>query len=61
LAHLPAYVRDHPKFRNRIRNLPPKYLSAILAAEIATTIVYRGGFERNLEGDLRSYLSRIFA
>ena len=61
LAHLPAYVREHPKFRNRIRNLPPKYLSAILAAEIATTIVYRGGFERNLEGDLRSYLSRIFA
>jgi hypothetical protein len=43
-----------------VRNLPPKYLAAILAAEIATTIVYRGGFERNLEGDLRSYLGRMF-
>jgi glutamate dehydrogenase len=61
MAHLPAYVREHPKYRNRVRSLPPKYLSAILAVEIATTIVYRGGFERNLEGDLRSYLFRILA
>jgi glutamate dehydrogenase len=60
LAHLPAFVREHPKFRGRVRNLPPKYLAAILAAEIATTIVYRGGFDRNLEGDLRSYLGRMF-
>jgi glutamate dehydrogenase len=60
LAHLPAFVREHPKFRDRVRNLPRKYLSAILAAEIATTIVYRGGFERNLEEDLRNYLSRLF-
>jgi len=43
LAHLPAFVREHPKFRGRVRTLPPKYLAAILAAEIATTIVYRGG------------------
>ena len=60
LAHLPAFVRKHPKFRDRVRNLPRKYLSAILAAEIATTIVYRGGFERNLEEDLRNYLGRLF-
>ncbi len=60
LAHLPAFVREHPKFRGRVRTLPPKYLAAILAAEIATTIVYRGGFERNLEEDMRRYLGHLF-
>jgi glutamate dehydrogenase len=61
LAHLPAFVREHPKFRGRVRNLPPKYLAAILAAEIATTIVYRGGFETNFEADLKNYLGKMFA
>ncbi|HEU5361560.1 MAG TPA: NAD-glutamate dehydrogenase domain-containing protein [Candidatus Deferrimicrobiaceae bacterium] len=57
LAHLPDRIRKTPRFRRRIAKLPPKYLSAILAAEIATRIVYRGGFERNLEEDLHRYLS----
>jgi len=61
LAHLPRMIRDHPAFRLRIKNLPPKYRAAMLAVEIASSIVYRGGFERNFEEDLRSYVARMFA
>jgi glutamate dehydrogenase len=60
LAHLPRMIRENPVFRHRIRNLPPKYRSAILAVEIASVIVYRGGFERNFEEDLKGYLVRMF-
>ena len=61
LAHLPRMIRDHPAFRLRIKNLPPKYRAAMLAVEIASSIVYRGGFERNFEEDLRRYVGRMFA
>jgi hypothetical protein len=44
----------------RVSKLPGKYRSAILASEIASAIVYRGGFERNFEEDLKRYLSRTF-
>ena len=57
LAHLPAMIRKTPRFRRRIATLPGKYLSAILAVEIATRIVYRGGFEHDIEEDLRRYLA----
>jgi glutamate dehydrogenase len=61
LAHLPRMIREHPKYRLRIERLPGKYRSAILAGEIASTIVYRGGFERNFEEDLKRYVIRHFA
>jgi len=61
LAHLPRMIRESPTFRLRIRNLPPKYRAAMLAVEIASSIVYRGGFERHFEEDLRDYVVRIFA
>ena len=57
LAHLPAMIRKTPRFRRRIATLPGKYLSAILAVEIATRIVYRGGFDHDIEEDLRRYLA----
>jgi glutamate dehydrogenase len=60
LAHLPRLLRDTPAFRARIRRLPPKYRAAMLAVEIASTIVYRAGFERNLEEDLRRYIGQMF-
>ena len=61
LAHLPRMIRDHPTFRLRVRNLPPKYRAAMLAVEIASSIVYRGGFERHFEEDLKDYSARMFA
>jgi glutamate dehydrogenase len=61
LAHLPRLVRESPELRTRVKRLPPKYRSAILAAEIATTIVYRRGFEPTFEEGLHAYASKMFA
>jgi len=60
LAHLPALVRKTPRFRVRVRNLLPKYRAAILAAEIAATIVYRDGFTADFGQDLKAYAARTF-
>jgi glutamate dehydrogenase len=60
LAHLPALIRDTPQLRQRIKSLPPKYRSAILAAELATTMVYRERFEPSLEGALEEYAAKMF-
>ena len=60
LSHLPRILREHRKYRLRLKKLPVKYQAAILASEIASTIVYRGGFERNFEGDLKGYLHKMF-
>ncbi len=57
MAHLPRIIRETPGFRDRIARLPPKYRSAILAAEIATRIVYRGGFEPAFEETLERYMA----
>jgi glutamate dehydrogenase len=60
LSHLPRLLRENARFRRRIPRLPAKYRSAILASEIASTIVYRGGFERDFAGDLRRYVTEVF-
>jgi glutamate dehydrogenase len=60
LSHLPRLLRENTRFRRRIARLPVKYRWAILASEIASTIVYRGGFERDLEGDLNRYAAKMF-
>jgi glutamate dehydrogenase len=60
LAHLPALIRKTPRFGIRVRNLLPKYRAAILAAEIAATIVYRDRFTVDFGQDLKAYVSRAF-
>ena len=61
LAHLPRMIRETPAFRGRLARLPPKYRSAILAAEIATTMVYREPLEPDFGAALRGYVDRMFA
>jgi glutamate dehydrogenase len=61
LAHLPLMLRDEPRYRKRLRQLPPKYLSAILAAEIGSSLVYRGDREAAFEDEVRLHLLRNFA
>jgi glutamate dehydrogenase len=56
LNHLPAFIRETPKYRARVKKLPPKFKSAILASEIASFIVYKGGWEVEFENRLRDYL-----
>lgn len=60
LAHLPRLVRDRPAFARRIRRLPPKYRSAILAAELATTMVYRQPLEPDFGAALNAYAKQMF-
>jgi glutamate dehydrogenase len=57
MAHLPRIVRETPEFRGRVSRLPSKYRSAIMAAEIATTMAYR----RPMEPDFREMLERYVA
>jgi glutamate dehydrogenase len=60
LSHLPKMLREEPKYARRIRNLPQKYLFAILAAEIASSLVYRGDREADFEASIKGHLSRNF-
>jgi len=60
LAHLPKMLREEPKYARRIKNLPPKYLFAILAAEIGSSLVYRGDREADFESTIKGHLLRTF-
>src|SRR6185369_11800044 len=44
-AHLPRIIWEEPAYRRRVGRLPQKYLSAILAAEIGSSMVYCGDRE----------------
>ncbi len=60
LSHLPRIIREEPRYRKRIGRMPRKYLFAILAAEIASSMVYRGDQEADFADTLRLYLARNF-
>ena len=59
-AHLPALIRESPKFRARVKGLPPKIKDAILSSEIASHIVYHGGWELSLERKLKEFVKKAF-
>ena len=60
MAHLPKLVGAEPRYRRRIGNLPQKYLCAILAAELGSSMVYRGDLETEFEDILRLHIERNF-
>ena len=60
LSHLPRMLREEAKYSRRIKNLPPKYLFAILAAEIGSSLVYRGDKEADFEATIKGHLLRNF-
>ncbi len=59
LAHLPAMLRE-PRYRKRLGTLPVKYQWAILASEIASSLVYRGDREADFIEMLKGHLARNF-
>jgi len=59
-AHLPRLVRRNARYLDRVDNLPAKYRSAILASEIASSIVYRGDRDAEFTAMLRGHLERNF-
>ena len=60
LNHLPAMIQTEQRFSRRLKKLPPKIKYALLAAEIATMVVYHGGWEPDFESRLRGYLKAHF-
>ncbi len=60
LAHLPAMLREEPRLRRRVSRLLPKYRAAILAAEIGSSMVYRGDREADFEDAVRLHVQRHF-
>ncbi len=60
LAHLPRILRETPRYRKRIGQLPPKYHAAILASEIASSLVYQEDREAEYEQMLSGHLKRHF-
>jgi len=60
LAHLPRIIRERAAFRTRLERLPSKYRSAILAAELATAMVYRKPLEPDFDAALTSYAGAMF-
>ena len=58
-AHLPRMMQE-PAWRGRTERLPPKYRSAILAAEIGAAMVYRTPFVPDFGAALVQYVEREF-
>jgi glutamate dehydrogenase len=58
LNHLPRLLRESATFRQRIKKLPAKYLYAILAAEIASSMVYQGNREADFAEMIKGHLQR---
>jgi len=59
-SHLPAMIGQEPRFRKRIATLPQKYLFAILAAELGSSMVYRGDRETEFADTLKLHIARNF-
>jgi glutamate dehydrogenase len=59
MRHLPEMLIINNAFRQRIGKLPGKYLSAILAAEIGSSLVYTGDNRDDFEGMIRRHLAKI--
>lgn len=61
LAHLPEFLRERPRYRGRIKDLPAKVRYAILASELASSLVYRGDQDAAFLEMLKGHLARNFA
>lgn len=58
-SHLPAFLRQD-RFRSRLDRLSQKYRSAILAAEIGSSMVYRADHDAEFEDSVRRHVERRF-
>ncbi|MDD2852400.1 MAG: NAD-glutamate dehydrogenase [Desulfuromonadaceae bacterium] len=59
LSHLPLMLQETAAYRQRIKKLPQKYLCAILAAEIGSSLVYSGNRDADFEDMIRRHLARM--
>lgn len=59
INHLPRMLQETTAFRQRVKRLPNKYLCAILAAEIGSSLVYTGSRDADFEDMIRRHLARV--
>ena len=59
INHLPKMLQESPAYRQRVKKLPVKYLCAILAAEIGSSLVYTGSRDADFEDMVKRHLARI--
>lgn len=60
LAHLPRLIRESRKYRARLNEIPEKYRYAILASEIASSLVYKSNRETDFVDQIRGHLKRVY-
>lgn len=60
LNHLPQLIGSTPRFRQRLKQLPEKYRWAILASEIASSMIYRGDRSAEFEAMLQGHIEQNF-
>jgi len=60
LTHLPDLLQKSRKYRARVKNLPDKYQSAILASETASSLIYRSNRETDMYDMVKGHLKRVF-
>jgi glutamate dehydrogenase len=59
LLHLPAFIRERKKFRDRVKDLPLKYRIAMVSTEIATRSIYHGGLEVPFEDKVEQFVRKV--
>jgi glutamate dehydrogenase len=59
LAHLPRLLRENRRYRSRIPGMPEKYRYAILASEIASSLVYKSDRETDFTNMVEGHLKRV--
>ncbi len=60
LAHMPKFIRERPRYRGRLQKLPPKYIAAIIASEISSSLVYRGDQKADFIEMIKGHINRNF-
>ena len=58
--HLPDFLSESSVYRERIKQLPTKYLYAILAVEIAASMTYHGNKESDFMLLAKGHLNRLY-
>ena len=58
-AHLPRLIGESRKFRSRLNTIPEKYVYAIMAAEIASSLVYKSNRETDFVEQIKGHLKRV--
>jgi glutamate dehydrogenase len=58
-AHLPRLISESKKFRARLNTIPEKYVYAIMASEIASSLVYKSNRETDFVEQIKGHLKRV--